>query len=174
MEITPKTATKFKSVYSTSKDISEDASPCGSSVEKVRRWLSFVLFKSLCVTLSCFQSHHKLSASLRERLKRSRRSFTSPLSVAKRLCVDEDDCAQQVTATTEETINNPAVIMHNVDQNRDVLRSSSDSCAGPTCDQSSDLILQQDHLRREVKDKAETLRRLKLVKMYRSKVTAGL
>lgn len=148
MEITPKTATKFRSVYSTpEEDKSGDVSPCVSN-EK---------------------SHQKLSASLRERLKRSRRSFTSPFSVAKRLCVDdEEDGAQQVTAAAEKTVNNPPEIGHSVDLNSNVRRSSYDSCVAPISDQSPDLT-QLHQLRREVKEKTETLRRLKMVKMYRSK-----
>uniref|UniRef100_A0A3B3ZVB9 Swi5-dependent recombination DNA repair protein 1 homolog n=1 Tax=Periophthalmus magnuspinnatus TaxID=409849 RepID=A0A3B3ZVB9_9GOBI len=109
-----------------------------------------------------------LSASLRERLKRSRRSFTSPLSVAKRLCVDEEDDearSQQVTTvTTKETVNNPPLNRHNVDVRRNVSGSNNrgDCSSGPISEQ-----LHQ--LRGEVKDKTETLRRLKMVKMYRSK-----
>lgn len=137
MEITPKAATKFKSVYSTQGDNdSENVSPCGSSAEKPR-----------------------LSASLRERLKRTRRSITSPLSVAKRLCVDEEeDQAKQTPANTKDTVNLPPEISHNVDLNRNLVVSSS-----------SDLTQERDQLRREVKDRTETLRRLNMVKMYRSK-----
>lgn len=141
MEITPKAAIKFKSVYSTPDN---DTSPCGSSAEK---------------------SHQKLSASLRERLKRSRRSFTSPFSVAKRLCVDEEEDGRQVTADSNETVNNPPVISEDVDVNRNVLRTSTERFT----EQSLDLTQQWDQLKREVKDKTETLRRLKMAKMYRSK-----
>lgn len=150
MEITPKTAAKFKSVYSTPENNSEDGSPCVSSAER---------------------SKPKLSASLRERLKRSRRSFTSPFPVAKRLCVDdeEEDGAQQVSANSRQTVNNPPVIGHIVDQNKNVLGSSSDSCSLAVSNQSLDLTQQRDQLRREVREKTEALRRLKMVKMYRSK-----
>ncbi|KAK7904787.1 hypothetical protein WMY93_017394 [Mugilogobius chulae] len=121
---------------------------------------------------SQLSSHQTLSASLRERLKRTRRSFTSPFSVAKRLCVDEEDEAQpqQVTATSpEETLNNPPVIRHNVDMNRTELGLSNGGCTRPDSEPCLNLTQQLDQLKREVKDKTETLRRLKMVKMYRSK-----
>lgn len=140
MEITP----KFKSAHS---------SPC-HSVES-----SPSEFKE--------EKHHpKLSASLRERLKRTRRSFVSPLSVAKRLCVDdveEDD--RQVSADSEETVSNPPVITHSVDANINELRPGSEKFSGYVPEH-EDFVKQ---LRKEVKEKTETLRRLKMVKMYRSK-----
>ncbi|XP_013857748.1 swi5-dependent recombination DNA repair protein 1 homolog [Austrofundulus limnaeus] len=88
----------------------------------------------------------QLSASLRERLKRSRRSFISP--VAKRLCVDneeeEEEGGQQVSAATAkpEPVPEPAHV-------------TSEDFA--------------EQLRKEIKAKTETLRRLKMVQMYRSK-----
>ncbi|KAM9345138.1 swi5-dependent recombination DNA repair protein 1 homolog [Symphorus nematophorus] len=117
--------------------------------------------------------HQRLSSSLRERLKRSRRSFTSPLSVAKRLCVDEEVDGQQVSAGSQEAVNNPPVIIPNVDVNRNEARSGSERFSGhipePTHPPSKDLAQQRDQLRKEVKEKSETLRRLKMVQMYRSK-----
>lgn len=147
MEITPK-AVKIKSVYSTPENGTGNTSPCESSAEK---------------------SHQKLSVSLKERLKRTRRSFTSPVSVAKRLCVDEEDESQQVAADTKETVNNPSLNTNNVDINRNKLRSSSEGFTGTVSEQSLDLRQRRDQLKREVKDQTETLRRLKMVKMYRSK-----
>uniref|UniRef100_A0A3Q3BB20 Swi5-dependent recombination DNA repair protein 1 homolog n=1 Tax=Kryptolebias marmoratus TaxID=37003 RepID=A0A3Q3BB20_KRYMA len=98
----------------------------------------------------------QLSASLRERLKRSRRSFISPLSVAKRLCVDDDDDddeeegGQQVSASVQCV---PP-------------KEEPGPVPEPTRVTSEDLAQQ---LRMEIKSKTETLRRLKMVKMYRSK-----
>uniref|UniRef100_A0A8C9ZR42 Swi5-dependent recombination DNA repair protein 1 homolog n=1 Tax=Sander lucioperca TaxID=283035 RepID=A0A8C9ZR42_SANLU len=106
--------------------------------------------------LSSPQHNQKLSSSLKERLKRTRRSFTSPFSVAKRLCVDEEEDGQQVSADSRETVNNPPPIMPNVDVKRNEERSGN-------------FAQQRYQLRKEVKDKMETLRRLKMVKMYRSK-----
>ncbi|XP_072292322.1 swi5-dependent recombination DNA repair protein 1 homolog [Eucyclogobius newberryi] len=147
MDITPKAATKSKPIYRTPENTETgDISPCGSGAEK---------------------SQHKLSASLRERLKRGRRSFASPLSVAKRLCVDEEDETQQVTAASKQTVNNPSVIIrHNVDVNAN---SNQLGCSGHISEPCLDLTQQPAKLRREVKDKTETLRRLKMVQMYRSK-----
>ncbi|CAM9347049.1 unnamed protein product [Lampetra planeri] len=115
--------------------------------------------------------HQKLSASLKERLKRSRRSFTSPFSVAKRLCVDEEE-GRQVPAEPLETLNNPPLITQCVDVNRNEAGSGSQRFSGtnpgPIRNPSKDLA-QREQLSREVKDKTEKLRRLKMVKMYRSK-----
>ncbi|XP_018552358.1 swi5-dependent recombination DNA repair protein 1 homolog [Lates calcarifer] len=151
MEITPK-ATKVKSVYSSPCN-SVESSPCEHKEEK---------------------PHQQLSSSLKERLKRSRRSFTSPFSVAKRLCVEDlEEAGQQVSADSRETVNNPPVIMCNVDVNRNESRTGSERFSGlipePTHLPSKDLSRRQDQLKKEVKDKMETLRRLKMVKMYRSK-----
>ncbi|AWP13874.1 putative swi5-dependent recombination DNA repair protein 1 -like isoform 3 [Scophthalmus maximus] len=152
MELTPKAA-KVKSVCSSPGD-SAESSPCGSNEEK---------------------PHQKLSSSLRERLKRSRRSFTSPFSVAKRLCVDDssEDGGRQVPADSRETANSPPPIVHSVGVHRNVVRSGSERLSGPVPEPthlpSKDFAQQRDQLRKEIKDKTETLRRLKMVKMYRSK-----
>nr|XP_046257155.1 swi5-dependent recombination DNA repair protein 1 homolog isoform X2 [Scatophagus argus] len=119
MEITPKAA-KQKPVYSPCNSV--ESSPCQIKEEK---------------------HHQKLSSSLKERLKRSRRSFTSPFSVAKRLCVDDEE---------EE------------EEEEDGRQVSADS--RPPLE---DFTQQRDQLKKEVKDKAETLRRLKMVQMYRTK-----
>lgn len=126
----------------------------------------------VCVSITChlssLQQHQKLSASLKERLKRSRRSFTSPCSVAKRLCVDEEEeDGRQVSADSQETVHNSPLIIPSVDVNRNEGRSGSERSAEP----SKDLPQQREQLRKEVKDKTETLRRLKMVQMYRSKVS---
>ncbi|KAK2824394.1 hypothetical protein Q5P01_021569 [Channa striata] len=118
--------------------------------------------------------HPKPSSSLKERLKRSRRSFTSPYSVAKRLCVDDlEDDGQQVSADHRETVNNLPFITHSVDVNRNELSLGSERFSGtipePTDNHSKNFAQLRDQLRKEVKDKMETLRRLKMVKMYRSK-----
>uniref|UniRef100_A0A3Q1G6I3 Swi5-dependent recombination DNA repair protein 1 homolog n=1 Tax=Acanthochromis polyacanthus TaxID=80966 RepID=A0A3Q1G6I3_9TELE len=146
MEITPKSA-KLKP---SSLCYSAESSPCEYKEEK---------------------QHLKLSDSLKERLKRSRRSFTSPLSVAKRLCVDEEEeDGRQASAHSGETVNNPSIIMHGVDVNRNEAKSGSERFSGPVPEPThrpTEDFAQQ--LRKEVKDKMETLRRLKMVKMYRSK-----
>ncbi|XP_007545369.1 swi5-dependent recombination DNA repair protein 1 homolog [Poecilia formosa] len=113
------------------------------------------------------EKHHSgLSASLRERLKRTRRSFISPLSVAKRLCVDnEEEDAPHAPAESQETI-----AVHTMDANGTEVKLGSERLPSlapqPSHISSGDFALQ---LRKEVKEKTETLRRLKMVKMYRSK-----
>ncbi|MED6236555.1 hypothetical protein ATANTOWER_010923 [Ataeniobius toweri] len=141
MEITPK-APKLPCAYSS--PYSAESSPSEFKKEKHRSGLS---------------------ASLRERLKRTRRSFISPLSVAKRLCVDsEEEEGNQVSADCQETV------IHSVDANRTEVKLDGERLCGPAPQPAQinleDLALQ---LRKEVKEKTETLRRLKLVKMYRSK-----
>ncbi|XP_034008509.1 swi5-dependent recombination DNA repair protein 1 homolog [Trematomus bernacchii] len=151
MEITPK-AEKIKSVYSSPCD-SVESSPGAYKEEKHLQ---------------------KLSSSLKERLKRSRRSFTSPFSVAKRLCVDEEeDDGRQVSADSRETVNNSPLIVPNVDVNRKNERSARERFSGPNPEPthflSKEMAQQPYQLRKEVKEKTETLRRLKMVHMYRSK-----
>ncbi|XP_068577154.1 swi5-dependent recombination DNA repair protein 1 homolog [Cebidichthys violaceus] len=150
MEVTPKAA-KLKPVCYSPRH-SAESSPCEYKEEK---------------------HHQQLSSSLKERLKRSRRSFTSPFfSVAKRLCVDdkEEEGGQQVSA---ETVNNPPLIVPDVDVNRNEEKPGSERFSGPipkpTHPPSKDFTQQRDQLRKEVKDKMETLRRLKMVQMYRNK-----
>uniref|UniRef100_A0A1A7X9I1 Swi5-dependent recombination DNA repair protein 1 homolog n=2 Tax=Iconisemion striatum TaxID=60296 RepID=A0A1A7X9I1_9TELE len=108
------------------------------------------------------EKHPKLSSSLRERLKRTRRSFTSPSSVAKRLCVDSGEQDQ----ASAETGRDPPVPIHSNDSNRNNVKAGSERLSGPTLVSSGDVAQQ---LRKEVKEKTETLRRLKMVQMYRSK-----
>ncbi|XP_036979460.1 swi5-dependent recombination DNA repair protein 1 homolog [Acanthopagrus latus] len=151
MEITPK-AGKVKREYSSPCD-SVESSPCEFKEGK---------------------HHQQLSSSLKERLKRSRRSFTSPLSVAKRLCVDDDDDdGQQVSADSRQMVNNPPLIIPSVDVNRNEARTGSERFSGtipkPTHPPSKDFAQQRDQLKKEVKDKMETVRRLKMVQMYRGK-----
>lgn len=131
---------------------------------------------SLLFIQSSQQRHQNLSSSLKARLKRSRRSFSSPCSVAKRLCVDDDEEeGQQVSTFCRETVTNPSPINPDVDINRNVAKSGSGRISGclpkPTRPPLNDCEHQRDQLRKEVKDKMETLRRLKMVKMYRSKVS---
>ncbi|KAM4591372.1 swi5-dependent recombination DNA repair protein 1 homolog isoform 1-T2 [Odontesthes bonariensis] len=143
MEITPKAA-KIKPEHSSPCD-SVESSPSEFKVEK---------------------HHQKLSSSLRERLKRTRRSFISPLSVAKRLCVDDvEEDGQQVSGDSHETTWNHPGTTHRADANRNEVRSGSDTFSGHVHEPEE--FAQQ--LKKEVKEKTEVLRRLKMVKMYRSK-----
>lgn len=152
MEITPKAA-KTQPVFPSPCD-SVESSPSEFKEEKYRQ---------------------KLSSSLKERLKKTRRSFTSPFSVAKRLCVDEEEeeDGRQASADSRKTIKSSPLISPSVDVNRNEVRTGcerfSGPIPGPTQPASKDLTQQRDQLRKEVKEKSETLRRLKMVQMYRSK-----
>lgn len=122
------------------------------------------------------QPHQNLSSSLKERLKRSRRSFTSPFSVAKRLCVDDDeeDGRGKKVRDSRDPVNNPSSVIPGIDINRNVAKSGSGRTSGlfpiATHPPVNNVAQELDQLRNEVKDKRETLRRLKMVKTYRSKV----
>lgn len=94
--------------------------------------------------------------------------------MAKRLCVEEEqekEDDKQVSAKSLETVNNPPLITLNVDVNRNEARSESERLTDITHPPPKDFVQQRQQLHREVKDKRETLRRLKMVKMYRSKVS---
>lgn len=125
----------------------------------------------------CAKHRQQPSASLKERLKRSRRSFTSPISVAKRLCVDGEDNVQQATAQLKSPGHNLPLDPQNVDVNRNEaapeIVNITNQVPGPmpetTLSTSTELLQLRDQLRKEVKEMTEIQRRLKLVKMYRSK-----
>lgn len=95
--------------------------------------------------------------------------------MAKRLCVDnsEEKCVQ-VPADSPENHKKFPLLVPNVDVNQNDTRSGSERFSGPVpasaCLSRKDVNQQLDRLRTEVKEKTETLRRLKMVKMYRSKV----
>ncbi|XP_060787818.1 swi5-dependent recombination DNA repair protein 1 homolog [Neoarius graeffei] len=105
-----------------------------------------------------------MSAALKDRLKRAQRSFTSPLSVVKRLKVDEAEFPQ---ASNKETTAGDEGVM-DVTRN-ETGREDCLKCFGSDCPQHSQYELLQQKLKKDVKEKSETLRRLKMVKMYRKK-----
>lgn len=120
-----------------------------------------------------------MSSSLKERLKRSKRSFTSPVSVAKRLNIDDDQLPSTADKETEHGAKTDR--QKNIDINRNE-RTPSEypetrraGVPGPMPESAQptpvDLLQLRDQLKREVKERTERLRRLKMVKMYRSKVT---
>ncbi|KAM9809219.1 swi5-dependent recombination DNA repair protein 1 homolog [Syngnathus typhle] len=143
MEVTPKNVST-KSVYNCS-----PTSPCGIAETP----------------------QQKLSTSLKEHLKRTRRSFTSPFSVAKRLCVDDEDdqripsCSQ----TTDDDVHKIPPQSANCQEHRPGSEKCSWRIPGPAHSHPEDFAQRRQRLGREVKDKTETLRRLRMVKMYRSK-----
>lgn len=107
-----------------------------------------------------------MSAALKHRLKRAQRSFTSPLIVVKRLKIDEDDLPQ--SSNQQATQSGEGIIDGNRNETRrDCVKSTGSKC--PQLSQCESLQL-HEKIKKEVNEKSETLRRLKMVKMYRTKV----
>ncbi|XP_073691134.1 swi5-dependent recombination DNA repair protein 1 homolog [Garra rufa] len=108
-----------------------------------------------------------MSSSLREKLKRSRHSFRSPLSVVKRLKIEEDNQPQ----TSQPGDTNHRVTDDrdpDTDVNRNDMKERRD-CSHTAEPAQKESIQQCEKLRKAVKEKTETLRRLKMAKMYRKK-----
>ncbi|XP_068805814.1 swi5-dependent recombination DNA repair protein 1 homolog isoform X3 [Struthio camelus] len=131
-----------------------------------------------------------MSAALRERLRKTRRSFNASFTVAKRLRIDteEKDCAASDEASLSKK---------NIDFSRlqDSPESLERNCPGharfksslqkssPCGSTENPCMLRADfshqrsleekvRLVKQVQEKEDLLRRLKLVKMYRSKASA--
>ncbi|KAK1791760.1 hypothetical protein P4O66_013740 [Electrophorus voltai] len=113
----------------------------------------------------------QMSATLKDRLKRSRRSFTSPLNVVKRLKVDEDELPETWKKDTnsagladkggEVDVSRNEAMKHH----KDFLKTFGSEPPHP----SHEVLQHREQLKKYVKEKAETLRRLRMVRMYRSK-----
>ncbi|XP_016313436.1 swi5-dependent recombination DNA repair protein 1 homolog [Sinocyclocheilus anshuiensis] len=100
-----------------------------------------------------------MSSSLKEKLKRSRHSFRSPLSMVKRLKIEDDSQPQTSQPGDRETDTD---VHRNMREQRD--------CSHHTAEPAQKHLIQQcEELRKAVKEKSETLRRLKMAKMYRTK-----
>lgn len=137
-----------------------------------------------------------MSATLRERLKKARRSFNSTFTVAKRLKIsEENDCitCEEVTLSKKgpcsisrhedehsEKVSDKIICMKSSLQDRELCESehnrnskteqnSQQVLLETNCSQ-SDLLEKKMQLVKQIQEKEELLRRLKLVKMYRSKV----
>ncbi|NXY45287.1 SFR1 protein, partial [Ceuthmochares aereus] len=128
-----------------------------------------------------------VSAALRERLRKTRRSFNANFTVAKRLKVDteEKDCADTSKACAPKGSTECSRVQdgsENLERNgtgHTCFKSplqESDLCgvAENSHVPQTDLSQQQpfeekERLLKQVQEKEELLRRLKLVKMYRSK-----
>lgn len=105
-----------------------------------------------------------MSAVLKDRLKRGRRSFTSPCSVVKRLKIDEDTLPQTSAMGMTPCNKDGTDVNRNETERHDQLQSlGSDQL------QRSELLQLRERLKKDVKEKSETLRRLNMVKMYRQK-----
>ncbi|XP_048803151.1 swi5-dependent recombination DNA repair protein 1 homolog isoform X2 [Lagopus muta] len=126
-----------------------------------------------------------MSATLRERLKKTRRSFNANFTVAKRLKVDteEKDCAdvdsgclpkigmdcstlQDGSECPERNCTVNTYFKSPLQENN--LCESAENVVRVDVSQQQSLE-EKVRLMKQVKDKEELLRRLKLVKMYRSK-----
>ncbi|XP_043568825.1 swi5-dependent recombination DNA repair protein 1 homolog [Chiloscyllium plagiosum] len=142
-----------------------------------------------------------LSASLRERLKKSRRPFNFPFVVPKRLKIDSqsegggnadpgtevggsqipDTCAQNGVITETESLCNKMMdkqpdtsavdreeaclrVQHAAEQNIQTSAKSPNLIP-----EKQQLLEEKERLQREVREKEELLRRLKMVQMYRTK-----
>ncbi|XP_036430583.1 swi5-dependent recombination DNA repair protein 1 homolog [Colossoma macropomum] len=113
-----------------------------------------------------------MSAALKARLKRARPSFTSPLSVVKRLKIDEDELPQPLKEETDQT--GPPEKEAEIDVNRNETMRDLKDClrsfeSDPLQLSRSELHQLREKLKKDAKKKSETLRRLKMVKMYRTK-----
>ncbi|NXK31448.1 SFR1 protein, partial [Piprites chloris] len=128
-----------------------------------------------------------MSAALRERLRKTRRSFNANFTVAKRLKIDteEKDCADADTGCLPMTSmgcsrlqDGPEDLERNSTAHTGFKSPSQESDPSGSAENSDvlpvDLGQQQSleekvRLEKQVQEKEELLRRLKLVKMYRSK-----
>lgn len=129
-----------------------------------------------------------MSTALRERLRKTRRSFNANFTVAKRLKIDteEKDCADADKVCLPKTSTDCSRLKdgsENLEGNSTGhTRFKSPSQENSLCGSAensdvlqADLSQQQSleekvRLVKQVQEKEELLRRLKLVKMYRSKV----
>ncbi|NXP03579.1 SFR1 protein, partial [Thinocorus orbignyianus] len=135
-----------------------------------------------------------MSAALRERLRKTRRSFNANFTVAKRLKIDaeEKDCADAARGSKSSQSQDLPKTSTDCSRLQDGSQNLEGNSPGHTCFkrplQESGLcesagnsdVLQADlsqqqpleeklRLVKQVQEKEELLRRLKLVKMYRSK-----
>ncbi|KAG1927199.1 swi5-dependent recombination DNA repair protein 1 homolog [Pimephales promelas] len=111
-----------------------------------------------------------MSASLREKLKRARHSFRSPLSVVKRLKIEDNNKphTSQQPGDTKHSVTEERETDTDVNQNDK--RAQRDCSHDHTAETApNDSIRQYEELRKAVKERSETLRRLKMVQMYRNK-----
>ncbi|TRY55403.1 hypothetical protein DNTS_034419 [Danionella cerebrum] len=106
-----------------------------------------------------------MSKSLRQKLKRARPSFKSPVSVVKRLRIDEET---QPQPSQQHNENNSLQGAEKSD--KDANRNGVMDCSRLYAElDQKDTFQQCQVLKKVLKEKSETLRRLKMVKMYRTK-----
>ncbi|NWI16616.1 SFR1 protein, partial [Crypturellus soui] len=127
-----------------------------------------------------------MSAALRERLRKTRRSFNASLTVAKRLKIDteEKDCANSDEASLLKNADfsrlqdSPEIVERNSPthacfesslQKNPPCESAENSFVLRTNPSHQQSLEEKARLVKQVQEKEDLLRRLKLVKMYRSK-----
>ncbi|KAM8805916.1 swi5-dependent recombination DNA repair protein 1 homolog [Eudromia elegans] len=127
-----------------------------------------------------------MSAALRERLRKTRRSFNASLTVAKRLKIDteEKDCVNSDKASLLKNADfsrlqdSPDSLERNSPthtcfksslQKNSPCESAENSCMLRTNLSHQRSLEEKARLVKQVQEKEDLLRRLKLVKMYRSK-----
>uniref|UniRef100_A0A8C4XQV9 Swi5-dependent recombination DNA repair protein 1 homolog n=1 Tax=Falco tinnunculus TaxID=100819 RepID=A0A8C4XQV9_FALTI len=113
-----------------------------------------------------------MSAALRERLRKTRRSFNTNFTVAKRLKIDteEKDCADADKGCLPKMSTDCSRLQDCSKNLESGLGGSAENSHVPQVDLSQQQLLEEKvRLMKQVQEKEELLRRLKLVKMYRSK-----
>ncbi|XP_073541298.1 swi5-dependent recombination DNA repair protein 1 homolog isoform X2 [Phyllobates terribilis] len=119
-----------------------------------------------------------MSASLRERLKKCRRSFNPTCTVAKRLKVDGDDSAVTPQCSSGSSLskvseNNSTCVLipgpSGISEDRALMEASPSKPDISPCNNHQEMLREKKRLQKRVQDKEERLRRLKMVKLYRSK-----
>ncbi|XP_064419193.1 swi5-dependent recombination DNA repair protein 1 homolog [Latimeria chalumnae] len=134
-----------------------------------------------------------MSAALRERLKKTRRSFSSCLTVAKRLRVDSEEennigrpgssraieassdlsqtgCVEESTAGAQKDALQDVVLCQAKPLVvKESLQNSPHKLSLTVESGQQSLLQERKKLMKEIREKEEILRRLKMVKMYRSK-----
>ncbi|NP_001087482.1 swi5-dependent recombination DNA repair protein 1 homolog isoform X1 [Xenopus laevis] len=120
-----------------------------------------------------------MSATLRERLRKTRRSFNAAFSVAKRLKVDceenesSSDCPNNNLPPHEDSEPNATKIEVDLVSEGDICRldsrTSSEASSPVRCKDHKQLLQEKKLLLKKLEEQEDTLRRLKMVKLYRAK-----
>ncbi|XP_056385165.1 swi5-dependent recombination DNA repair protein 1 homolog [Hyla sarda] len=117
-----------------------------------------------------------ISATLRERLKKCRRSFSSTCSVAKRLKVDGDESDSSLPKNVQNNsadTGSPGGLLipgpTSVSEDGPKLEASPSKPDVPACNNHQEMVQEKKRLLKRIQEKEEHLRRLKMVKLYRSK-----
>ncbi|XP_075699338.1 swi5-dependent recombination DNA repair protein 1 homolog isoform X2 [Rhinoderma darwinii] len=124
-----------------------------------------------------------MSSTLRERLKKCRRSFSATCTVAKRLKVDGDESDFPAPGSSDSSFSKDskknsvetgptcALLPGNTStsEDRTTLEVSPSKRGISTCNNRQQMLQEKSRLLKQVQEKEEHLRRLKMVKLYRSK-----